>query len=138
MNLPPELLQFLGSLIAILALAGLARWLKLGAPPKLTSASDAQNAAGEVRDGYTPKEIAIDANGNSAVMLDEIGQIMVLKRHGNKFAGRILDPIASAAINERNLTIHSGEQRYGQVTLELEDPQIWADRINKIGLPKDA
>ena len=133
MNLPPELIQFIGSLIAIFALAGLAHWLKLGRKPKLINATQAQIAADEVCDGYVPNQIALDVHGEGAIMQDALGHVLVLKRHGNKFAGRILEPIASATVEGRTLTIHSGERRYGKVIIKVEDPHTWADTINTLG-----
>ena len=138
MKVSPELLQFLGSLFAILAVAGLAWWLGLGGQTTLGDEADARTAANDAVDGYTAVETAIDAKGNGAIMQDQNGRILVLKLHGNKFAGRILTQTASAELKDGALTVISGEQRYGAVTLSVDHPQTWVDRINALENTADA
>ena len=132
MIMPPELVQFLGSLVAILALAGFAYALKLGGRPKLMDTNLAQSLANEAVDGFTAASIALDKNGNGAVLRDAQGRILLLKPHGNKFAGRILSAQASARIEDSQLIIHSGERRYGDAILCISDTQTWADAINRL------
>ena len=138
MSLPPELLQFLGSLVAILALAGLAYVLKLGGKPKLTDTEAAQRLANEAVDGFVGTLIALDQNGSGAILKDAHGRILLLKPHGNKFVGRILNARASARISDGQLVIDSGERRYGASKLDLADSQTWADAINKLRQQDDA
>lgn len=133
MNIPPELLQFLGSLVAILLLAGLARWMKLGGKPRLAGEADVRAAANEAIDGYAPEAISIDSAGSAAILRDSEGRILLLKLHGNKFAGRILTPASSAHLNGERLLIESGERRFGSVALLLTDGQAWADAVNALG-----
>ncbi|RGP41666.1 hypothetical protein BPTFM16_01973 [Altererythrobacter insulae] len=138
MKVPPEIVQFLGSLVAIFALAGLAWWLKLGGRPKLDSEAAAIVAANEVMDGFSPRRTSVDLAGQGAILQDQDGRVLVLKPHGNKFAGRILSDTASAQTAGTVLEIRSGERRYGTVSLEIEDARIWADRVNALGLRQDA
>lgn len=138
MSLPPELLQFLGSLVAILALAGLVWWMGLGGQPRLNGEADTRAAANEAVDGYTPAESTIDVHGLGAIMQDGNGRILVLKPHGNKFAGRVLTHGAAAEATDGTLMILSGEQHYGSVVLSVENPQTWADRINALEGTSDA
>jgi hypothetical protein len=136
------LLQSAGSLAAILALVGLARWLKLGGTPRLDSEEAVRRAANEVEDGFTPAAATYDAEGASALARNAAGRIMVIKRHGNRFAGRVLGPRATAALvdspGEFNLVIDPGEARFGSVFLTITDAEAWADAINKLDGPKDA
>ncbi len=142
MALPPLLLQTAGSLAAILALAGLARWLKLGAAPLLDSDDAVRLAVGEVEDGFDPVTIARDTGGRAAVARDAQGQIMVIKRHGNRYAGRVLMPTAKARLwKDRGFTtleVDCGEARFGKVFLDLPDPDAWADAINQLKQSRDA
>lgn len=133
MNLPPEILQFLGSLVAILALAWIAYALGLGGMPKLTDADAAHKAAGEAADGFQPRETCVDRNGKAAILRDTAGRILLLKPHGNKFAGRILGPTARAWQTDGMLVVDSGERRYGTVSLDIADPDAWADAVNALG-----
>lgn len=134
------LLQTAGSLIAILALAGLAWWMKLGGSPVLDSEEAVRRAAGEVEDGFDP--VAVDFDGKAAISRDAQGRIMVIKRHGNRFAGRVLGPQARAGVREdqghRALHVDSGERRFGVVFLDVPAPQTWADAINRVKTRQDA
>ena len=130
------LVQTAGSLAAILALTGLAWWLKLGGDPRLDSEAAVARAAGEVEDGFAPVSAATD--GTAALARDGAGRIMVIKRHGNRFAGRILGPGAAARIEAARLIVDPGEARFGTVTLTLPDAQAWAAAINRLDRRQDA
>lgn len=138
----PLALQTGASLIAILALAGLAWWMKLGGDPRLDSDMAVRRAAGEVEDGFEPVAIACDAEGAGALAKDAKGRIMVIKRHGNRAAGRILGPGAhvrrEANPGEFNLVVDPGEARFGKVFLTLSDPDTWAEAINRLSEWQDA
>jgi hypothetical protein len=143
MALPPLLLQTGGSLAAILALAGLAWWLRLGGAPLLTNEEAVRRAAGEVEDGFNPVVIARDKDGRAALARDAQGQIMVIKRHGNRFAGRLLGPGARAVIWRDpgvadGLEVQCGEARFGKVYLDVPDPDAWAAAINALNEPHHA
>jgi hypothetical protein len=132
------LLQTAGSLLAILALSGLAWWLKLGSGPLLDSAEAVQRAADEVEAGFTAIATAQDSRGLAALARDAAGRIMVIKRHGNRFAGRILGPRARAKHDGTVLVVDCGEAWFGKVILEIPDPQAWAAAINRVSPPQDA
>ncbi len=131
------LIQTAGSLVAILALAGLAWWLKLGGTPRLDSTEAVERAAGEVEDGFAPAASTCDAGGASALARDAQGRIMVIKRHGNRFAGRVLGPGASAR-HDASLIVDAGDSRFGTVFLTIPDAEGWADAINAIDGRQDA
>jgi hypothetical protein len=136
------LIQTASSLVAILALAGLAWWMKLGGAPRLDSDGAVRRAAGEVEDGFTPVATTCDAEGAAALARDAAGRIMVIRRHGNRFAGRILGPRASVRRDDRpgeyNLVVDPGEPRFGRVFLALSDAETWVAAINRLGSPQDA
>lgn len=142
MSLPPLVLQTAGSLVAILALAGLARGMKLGGAPRLDNEEAVRRAAGEVEDGFLPVAAACDAEGSAALARDAAGRIMVIKRHGNRFAGRVLGPRATAHIwrdlGETALEVDPGEARFGKVVLAIADAEAWAAAINPVNGPQDA
>ncbi|QKG71034.1 hypothetical protein [Erythrobacter mangrovi] len=133
MNLSPALLQFVGSLVAILALAWVARWLKLGPQPRLHDESEARRAADEAVSGYAPVAIALDREGYGALMRDAAGRVLLLRPHGTHFAGRILAAGARAQLDGEALVVDSGERRYGQARLTVPNPQQWAREINAQG-----
>ena len=136
------LLQTAGSLVAIIALAGLAWWLKLGGTPRLASEADVGRAANEVEDGFVPVTTACDAEGASALARDAGGRIMLIRRHGNRFAGRVLNAQAKAVLQDQpgqfNIVIDPGETPFGTVFLTIPSPDAWADAINRVSVAHDA
>lgn len=134
------LIQTAGSLVAILALAGLAWWMKLGGTPALDSEAAVRSAAGEVEDGFAA--LALTCDGKAALARDADGRIMVIKRHGNRFAGRVLGPEAEARLwrdrGKTALEVDCGETRFGRVFLDIPDAQAWAEAINRIHGRHDA
>ncbi|WP_296721344.1 hypothetical protein [Erythrobacter sp.] len=136
------MLQTAGSLVAIVALAALAWWMRLGPRAPLNHADAVRAIAGEVDDGFTPVDIACDEKGTGALVRDGEGRIMLIKAHGNRFAGRLLTAQARAALTGEsdtfNIAIDCGEARFGRVFLTIPDPAAWADAINRLGSPGDA
>ena len=142
MDASPLILQTAGSLIAILVLAGIAYWLKLGGAPLLVSQEAVRRAVQEVHDGFEAVVSACDAQGHAALARDADGRIVVIKRHGNRFAGRVLGPGARARLwkelGETALEVDPGEVRFGKVFLHIPDPEAWADAINWVDRPQHA
>ncbi len=132
MEIPPLLLQFGGSLIAILVVSGLVALMKLGGKPTLKDNTEVAHAAGEVEDGFAPARSSIARGGAAALARDVDGRIMVIKRHGNKFAGRVLTAQARVREEVDALVVDPGEARFGKVRLSLEDASYWADAINRL------
>lgn len=133
MALPPILIETGGSLVAILALAGLAWWMKLGGAPLLQDEAAVHRAAGEISDGFEVAKYEISRDRTAAVVQDCSNQIMVIRRHGNRFVGRILGASAIAQANETTLEIDCGERTFGVVKLEIGDGSAWAEAINRVG-----
>lgn len=138
MTIPPQALQFAGSLIAILVLAWLVRRMGLGAKPKLVSDLDAIAAAAEVREGFTAIEVARDKEGRGALLRDAEGSIMLLKSHGVHVAGRILGPTAIACREGESLAVNSGERRFGTVHLAIANATSWEQAIHRLNRTGDA
>lgn len=132
MTAPPQALQFVGSLIAILVLAWLVKRLGLGKNPRLNDDAQARAAAAEASDGFEAQEIARDADGRGALLRDGQGRIMLLKPHGVHFAGRILTASASADCTAETISVDTGERRYGTIELQVDDPASWVEAINRL------
>jgi hypothetical protein len=132
MELPPLVLQTAGSLVAILALAAVARWMGLGGAPTLADEAALRRAAGEVVDGFDVSDFAISHDRTCAVARDSEGRIMLIRRHGNRFAGRILGPAAQAWQLDDTLEVDCGERRFGPCQLLIDNPASWADAINRL------
>lgn len=133
-----QILQFAGSLLAILLLAGIARALHLGAPPKLRDDAAALFHADQAVDGFDPVEIARDRDGNGAILRDRQNRILLLKPHGAHFAARLATPRMVAKIQDGMLIIQTGERRFGDVSLQVGNAPYWADAINAVNITSDA
>ena len=131
-EIPPMLIQTGGSLLAIFALFLLARWLKLGGKPVLANHAAVQHAANEVEDGFTTQRSAIARAGDAALAVDAAGRIMVIKRHGNHFSGRVLTPTAKVREEVDAIVVDCGEARFGPVRMSLDETGDWVDAINRL------
>jgi hypothetical protein len=112
--------------------------MKLGGTPVLDSEDAVRLAAGEAEDGFSPVGIARDKNGEAALARDDEGRIIVIKRHGNRFAGRVLGPQAEARLrrdtDSTTLEVDAGELRFGTVSLSIADAEAWAAAINRLSI----
>jgi hypothetical protein len=121
------LIQLGFSLVAILGLALLARWLGLGGDVRIRDADHAKQLANEAVFGFTPVDMALDRAGIGALMKDADGRQLLLRRHGAHFVGRLLDPDVEARLDQNFLTLGTGEKTFGTITLNLgEKAQYWA------------
>lgn len=133
------LLQFAGSLLAILALAWIAARLKLGSDAPIHDAQHARELADEIDHGFDATEVAVSDDGRAALLRDVGGRVMVLRRHGAHFAGRILGPRAAARIEGDRLVVDTAEVRFGAVELSLGNgASAWVQAISAIGSSRDA
>lgn len=132
MEIHPLLVQSGASSLAILALYGLARFLGLGGKPTLSDQDRLRAVADEVDSGFSIDQQAVDRSGTGALVKDAGGRIMVIKRHGNHFAGRILSKGAKVREEVDALVVDCGEARFGRVRLSIDNPASWADAINRL------
>lgn len=120
-------LQFGASLIAIIALAGLAHWMKLGGDVRIRDEDHAREIAGEIIYGFEAAEVARDRAGIGALLVDGEGRQLLIRRHGAQWAGRLLDASINARLDQHLLTIGTSEKSFGSITLNLgPDAQYWA------------
>lgn len=132
MEIPFALIQFAGSLAAILAIAGLTVWLGLGRDARLANDAEARDWAEQVTTGFAAETVGIGADGKAALLRNAAGQIMLLKQHGGHFAGRILGASSAAEQSGEMLKVDTGERRFGRVTLQVEASGDWAKAINAL------
>ena len=129
-----QLIQLGASLAAILLLAWLSRWLGLGRDVRLQDEAEAQQLAQAALCGFVAAELVIDRAGIGALLRDQQGRVMLLRRHGAHFAARLLDSHAFARLDHNFLTVGTGEVRFGQITLDLGDQAaVWASSLRRLG-----
>jgi hypothetical protein len=107
--------QLGGSIAAILALAGIARWLKLG-ESRIGSAAEAREIAEDMLAGFYAHAALVSQDGGAAIVAGN-GAIAVLKRHGARVAARRLLPPLSIGPAIEGVTVRTGERLFGDVTL---------------------
>jgi hypothetical protein len=127
------LLKLGGSILAILFLAWLARFLGLGGDVRIRSDEQARAIADEIISGFDPVDIAIDKAGMGALMRDAQGRHLLIRRHGAHFAGRLLDNHSETRLDQNFLTVGTGERSFGRVTLHLgKEAQYWASGLRHL------
>lgn len=120
-------IKLAGSLVAILLLAALARWLGMGGDVRIRDEAHARELANQAVYGFEPVAVALDRAGIGALLKDAAGRQMLLRRHGAMWVGRLLDANAQARLDQGFLTIGTGEKTFAPVTLHLGDAaQVWA------------
>jgi len=128
-----ELLQFGGSLLAILGLAWLAHRLGLGGDTRIRDEAHLRELAEEALCGFEPVDLAIDRSGMGALARDAEGRVMLLRRHGTHFASRLLDNHLHVRLDRNLLEVGTGEKRFGRITLDLGDQApAWAASLRRL------
>src|SRR5438105_940876 len=104
------------SLAAILILAGIARWLRLGADTRIESPEEAAAAAEAALAGFEAVEAVVGADGAGALAVGADGRLAAIKRHGARAAVREVT-WTSVRPTEAGAVVETGERRFGAVTL---------------------
>ena len=128
-----EALQIGASLAAILLLAWFAGRLGLGSDPRLRDRDEARRLAEEALCGFDAEDIALDRAGIGALLRDREGRVMLLRRHGARWAARLLDGHETVRLDRTLLTVATRERSFGAITLDLGDQaQVWAGSLRRI------
>jgi hypothetical protein len=122
------LLSLFGAGLAVLALIGLSAWLGFRGQQRLDGPEEAFDLAGELR-GFTPCRLALDRNGEAALVSDTRGRIALVAPHGAHFIAREIGPEARLGRKEGELSIAIGAMR---VSLALGDEAVeWESLVSK-------
>jgi hypothetical protein len=121
-----SLTQIAWSLVAVLALAVIARALRLG-ESRISDAATAREMAQEALVAFEARAAVVSTDGSAALVAGG-GAIAVLKRHGAKVAvRRLVSPLQLSEAVE-GVTIDTGERMFGRVTLF----GVLADEVRKL------
>lgn len=107
------ILKLIGSLIAILALAGLARWFGFGGG-WIASEEQARAEAEASFAGFRAARATLSSDGAAALVEGTDGSFVVLKRHGVHPAGRRVTP-AQLRDTAEGVRVETGDARFGTV-----------------------
>lgn len=124
-----QLIQLAGSIVAILALAGFARMLRLG-DSRIGNEDDARRFAEEALAGFEAGRALVSGDGGAALVEGQ-GTVAVVKRHGARVAVRRLIPPLIVREAVEGATIETGEKLFGPVTLF----GITADQVHGLEAP---
>ena len=114
-------IQFLVSLLAIAALAWLAARLSLGKTEGLRGEDHARLLAEQAAYGFNASEVALDRNAQAALLRDDKGRVMLLRRHGAHYASRWLGPATQVEQIEGAWLITPDDAAFGSVRLDIGD-----------------
>lgn len=116
--------QFLGSLAAIVAIVLVAWLLGFKQAARLTSEAEARELFRLAPGGFEPVAIDLDVKGRAAIARDQTGRIAVLAPHGNHFVFRLLAAESSIMARGDSLTIEC----LPELRLSLGDSAgVWAN-----------
>ncbi|WP_421850439.1 hypothetical protein [Novosphingobium sp.] len=127
-------LQAVGSLIAVLLVFLVVRALGLGDDVRIADESEARALAEAAHCGFDPVEVALDRARIGALLRNRAGEVMLIRRHGARFAARVLSSHAGARLDRGFLTLSTDDPNFGTITLDLgEKAQVWAASMRRLG-----
>jgi hypothetical protein len=127
-------LQAIGSLAAVLLVFVIVRALGLGSDVRIADEAEARALAEEARCGFDPVDVALDRARIGALLRNAAGEVMLIRRHGAKFAGRLLSSHVGARLDRGFITLSTDDPHFGSITLDLGDQaQIWAASLRRLG-----
>ncbi len=129
-------LQAVGSLLAILLVYALVRAFKLGEDVRIADEAEARALAEEARCGFAPVEVALDRARIGALLRNGAGEVMLVRRHGARFAARLLTSHVGARLDRGFITLSTDDPHFGSVTLDLgAQAQVWAASLRRLKEP---
>lgn len=103
------------SLAAVVGLALIARWLRLG-ESRIASEGQARETAEQMLAGFVAHGALLGTDGNAALVAGN-GSIAILKRHGAKIAARRLIAPLRLTQDVEGVRVETGERLFGGVLL---------------------
>ncbi len=109
-----------GSLVSVLLLVQIARWMGLGAERvRIRDSSHAIALAEEAECGFDGVSAEVDQAGYGAIVTNAAGAMMLVRAHGNRFAARRITPDFEGHLDRGRLRLASPERHFGAVTLDF-------------------
>ncbi len=125
--------KLLLSLLAVIALGWLARWMGLGGDVRIQDEDHARQIANDALYGFAGAAVALDKAGYSALVKDAAGHHALINAKGAHFVVRQVYPPIEGRLDRALLTIDLQEPDFDPVTLNLgEDAQYWASGLRHI------
>ncbi|TIX49365.1 hypothetical protein [Alteraurantiacibacter aquimixticola] len=117
------------TILAVLFLIGLARWLGFAGKPQLTDEAEAAALAASLPGGFAARDIALDCVGHGALLADADGRVAVIIPHGAHFMVRLAGPGLSVTRDATGITLVDPLWKF---QLAIEDDQgFWIESLEK-------
>lgn len=127
-------IQLAVAFAGVILIASLAHLLGLGGDVRIRDEAHARDLADAALFGFDATDIALDRAGFGALLRDEAGRVMLLRRHGVHFIGRLISDVSGVRLDQNFLTIRAGQAPADTVTLDLGDKaQRWAGSFRRLG-----
>lgn len=130
----PMAVQALLSLIAIVALVAIARGLGLGGDVRIAGEDEVRALAEDAIFGFDATDVALDRARIGALVRNAAGRVLLIRRHGARFAARELTGYQGVRLDQQFLTLSTPDRRFGTITLDLgPQAQAWAASLRRLG-----
>jgi hypothetical protein len=130
----PLVVQALLSLVAIVALTAMARGLALGQDVRLESEDEVRLLAEDAICGFHASAIGMDRARIGALARNDQGRILLIRRHGARFAARELTTHEGIRLDRQFITLSTPDRHFGTITLDLgPQAQHWAASLRDLG-----
>ena len=130
----PALLLLAGAVVAVPGLGWLARRLGLGSDERLRDPAEARELACGADCTFVPTRVALDRAGLGALLADDHGRLMLLRRHGARFVARPLTSHDGIQLERSFLRFACPDPGAPPITLDLGDEaQLWAASLRRLG-----
>lgn len=105
-----------GSLVAVLATAGLVAWLGLGRDARIAG-DEAARLAEDLLPGFVAREAFVDSEGRSALVAGADGSYALLRLHGAHPVARQLRPPLAIRRDGADFIVDPGERAFGPTAI---------------------
>ncbi len=122
--MPAAVLQFVGSLAAVVAIVTVAWLLGSRKSANLSDEEEARELFRLAPGGFEPVEIALDTEGAAAIARDADGRLAMLVPHGNQFVFRLVPPDTPIRVEGDSVT--PGNRPFLRITIG-ESARDWAN-----------
>lgn len=130
----PIVLQLVLSLIAIAALYAVVRALQLGGDVRLADEDEARSLADAAICGFDATEVGLDRARIGALVRNDAGRVLLIRRHGAHFATRELLSHEGIRLDQHFLNLTTPDRHFGTITLDLgPQAQHWAASLRRLG-----
>lgn len=109
----------IASFLIIVAVTALVRGLRLG-EVRLENRAQACDWAEKNIPFFDAQDAILSEDGQSALVMDDAQRIALIKRHGSKFAGRLITRPLDAQQEGPIWCIGSGDRQFGRVRMQFD------------------